>query len=465
MLNQPEPEPHNLGVMSELGPLRVESLASDGRGVARDAGRVWFVERGLPGDLVEIAGAKSKGRFFEGRVGRLLEAGPGRRSPECAVQPSCGGCPWMTLEAGEQRRAKGRIVRDALERLGGLRGAEVDEVVPSTEALGYRNRVEFVLRLDAVGRPAIGFYGIDARGSRGVVDVARCEVLDPRAAPAVTSIRAALSSDPRLDPLWSLPDPFRVLVRSGDGGALVALRGPAAPPAVERAIAEAAARALQDRAIVGVVRIYAARGRRGGARSQPLGGRDHLEVDYGGTKFRIPAGSFTQVHDAAAERLIDAVVERAGEVSGRTVLDLYGGIGVYGWRLASLGARVTVVEADARAVAFGRHGWREGGVPVAPRFAHRDAGEYLAADPAARCDVVVANPPRTGLGRGVVEGIVRAAATRIILVSCDPATFARDLRRFHGLGWRIVRVTPFDLFPHTPHVEIVAALEPRGSPV
>jgi len=468
MSSRSESKPQNVGVPGSSGfpsgPLRVDGLASDGRGVARDAGRVWFVERAFPGDLVELVQPRVRSTFGEGRAGRRIEDGPDRRESECTVQARCGGCPWMDLALVAQHRWKRRIVEEALVRIGGFRGVGVEEVVPSPRALGYRNRVEVVLRRDRRGRPAVGFAGFEPEVGPAVVDVERCAVLDERAAPALDAVRRALLGDPRLASLWSSPEPFRILVRVGIAGALVAIRGPRAAAAVERALTEAAERLVAGGALAGVVRTIAAAGRRGGTRSRALAGAADTEREVAGVRFRIPAGSFTQVNDEAADRLVEAVVERCSAGPGSTVLDLYGGIGAFGWRLAARGARVTVVEADERAVACGREARPQAALRTPPAFVHRDARAFLDDHAGALFDAAVANPPRTGLGRGVAERLAARTSHTIVVVSCDAATLARDLRVVVASGrWRIARVTPFDLFPHTPHVEIVTAVERTDS--
>jgi 23S rRNA (uracil1939-C5)-methyltransferase len=172
--------------------------------------------------------------------------------------------------------------------------------------------------------------------------------------------------------------------------------------------------------------------------------------------FEVPAGSFVQVNPGAAEVLLDQVRAACGPVAGRRVLELYGGMGVFGLALAREGARVTVCEADPQAIDAGRRAaWAAG---LRASFVQGDVARELVRARGRPWDLVLADPPRTGLAPGVAGAIAVLAPARIVLVSCDPATLARDLASLHGNGYAVERVVPVDLFPQTPHVETVTTL-------
>ncbi len=445
----------------EQAELTIEALTAGGAGVARPAGRVWFVPGGLPGDRVRAAAVRMHPRFVEARLVGLVRESPDRRSPACPFQPTCGGCPWMPLAEVAQRRFKQQRVDDALSRIGGVSPSVTEPIRFGALPLAYRNRIELTLGRDAAGRPLVGLHA----GSRSaaLVDVDRC-LLQPDAANSVlTSVREFLLAPRRLWSRSTAPR-FRIAIRSGEGGeVLVALWEEA------RAFPEAAALAewltRRHPELCGVVRVRTHGRRRGGARVTALYGRTWVAQQVGATRFRVPAASFTQVNADWTERLPDLVRECAGDVAGADVVDLYGGIGVHGIALAGAGARnVTICEADARAVRCGVDAVRRAGLQGV-RFVVSDVRAFLGqAWPAELQRVVVANPPRAGLESGVARRIAARACERVVIVSCDPATLARDVRVFIEHGFRLLRVIPVDLFPQTPHVETVAVLARGGGP-
>jgi 23S rRNA (uracil1939-C5)-methyltransferase len=225
--------------------------------------------------------------------------------------------------------------------------------------------------------------------------------------------------------------------------------------------AETLARRLADAhaELSGVVRIRALRGRRGGARVLPVLGRTWIRERIGEVSYRLPAASFLQVNPDAAELLLELVREGAGPVDGKSVIDLYGGVGVFAFDLARRGAHAAVCEADVDAVRCGRRAARSTANDRVT-FSHSDVTAFLRAglSDGRRADVVVANPPRTGLGARLPKQIAGLEPGRVVLVSCDPATLARDTRRLVDAGFTAERAIPVDVFPQTAHVETVLFL-------
>jgi 23S rRNA (uracil1939-C5)-methyltransferase len=442
--------------------LRIDSLAGGGRGVSRHDGLVWLVEGAVPGDRVLVREIRRRPRLVEAEVAEVVEPSPDRRRPSCALQPSCGGCSWMVLGEAEQRRWKRQIVVEALDRIGRLGDVPVDETVASPADLTYRNKVELTIARGADGEVAVGFHS--AGGPARVVDVERCEVLDAAAHRTLDEARRFFVRGPgRDDPVLGDPrDPVRLVLRVSHltGEVLIALRSGRRPFRSARDFARRMA-ALDE--VSGVVRLLGRPGRRGGAGVVTLAGRPWIEESLGGTRFRLPAPVFFQVNTAAAEGLVERVRASVSAGASTSVVELYGGVGVYAIALARDGARVVVCEADAAAVACGRKAARGTGVGSV-RFERSDVARFLGGierEPSP--DVVVANPPRTGFGRGVADGIVGLAPERIVIVSCDPATLARDLKQLTTHNYRTTRVTPIDLFPQTPHTETLTLLTRKGT--
>ncbi|ANM29098.1 hypothetical protein ABI59_05030 [Acidobacteria bacterium Mor1] len=434
----------DIAVPGESREVVIEALSSDGRGVARDDGLVWLVRGGLPGDRVRARVSRARRRFVEGEVDALLAPAPERREPPCPAWSRCGGCPWMPLPEGEQARWKGKVVADALRRIGGIE-AEVDPVVASPRALGYRNKVEFTYSREQ-GSPVLGLFG-PGRPPR-LSRIEACMLQGTAANELLRSLHDLLPEGP-----WQKA---RVAIRSSrvHDELLVALRTePRATPE-----ARALARELRRRhpRLAGVVEWRSAPGRRGDATYSKLSGRTWLPEEIGGTRFRLPATAFFQVNPEAAEKLLDIALEEAGALFGLNVLDLYSGVGVQALTAARKGATVQACEADASAIECGLEAAEREGIDKV-RFQQAEVGRTMRG-PGDPVDVVLANPPRDGFGKGVAEGIARRKAKRVVIVSCDPATLARDLKALVAEGYRLDRVRPVDLFPQTPHVETVASL-------
>jgi 23S rRNA (uracil1939-C5)-methyltransferase len=350
----------------------------------------------------------------------------------------------MPVLEGAQREAKRRFVVDALERIGKLQDVEVEACVPSPSPLGYRNKIELTFgSID--GRPVVGYHA--AQDPSRLVEVEACAIGDARLTAALDVVRARLREG-------SLrPRPGRLVLRASGSGAavLVAFRdaGEPFPEAAETA------RALQEHVahLRGVVRLISAPGRRGGTRVETLAGEPFIDDVLLGRAYRVPAATFLQVNAAAAEVLARYVVEEAGRPA--SVLELYGGVGAIGAAIAETGAAATIVDADADAIACGREAAGASGSRV--RHVRADVLRFLG-ETEDRPQLVVADPPRTGFGPGVAEALAKLGPARIALVSCDPATLARDAARLVAGGYRVERVRPFDLFPQTAHVEAVAWL-------
>jgi len=463
----PDPKnPQDIAVSDSedgLRELEIDGLAAGGRGVARVDGMVWFVPGALPGDRVVVREERRHTSYVEGRLVRRLRDAPERREAPCPLHGRCGGCPWMGLDERAQQDWKRRMVVEALARIGRC-SVEVAPLRAPRTTLGYRNKVEFTLGVDAAGRPSVALHGEADSATRGaLVDVARCPIQNDLGNAVLTGARSFLLERPRgwVEASEGLGEPYRLILRTSQlrGEALVAVRETSRPfPEAE----ELAAALMADQpAIVGVVRIRAREGRRGGARVATVAGRDWIEERVGGTAFRLPAASFLQVHMEAAEILAELVRDGVGPVKGQSAVDLYGGVGLFGIDLARRGARVTICETDLDAVRCGRRAVRGAGIGEVD-FRHVHVAAFLreARTSGRRIDLVVANPPRSGLGRRVPEGIAALAPRRVVVVSCDPATLARDARRLEQAGFVAERAVPVDVFPQTAHVETVMTFSP-----
>jgi 23S rRNA (uracil1939-C5)-methyltransferase len=436
--------------------IRILRLAAGGDGVGRlDDGKTVFVPRTAPGDLVELTGVREHARFTRARVARLTEPGPGRVEPRCLhyYQHDCGGCQWQHLASAVQHEAKRGLVAEALERIARLHVA-VPPVIAGDAEWGYRGRIALAI---GPGRRYAGFHPLDRPDRTFALE--RCEL----AAPGLMTLWAALRGH-----LGLLPrDVEQVVLRlARDNGLHVIVK----------------ARGDQ---VWGRARELAARVQHAGVAAtiwwQPAGGAPRV---VGGAADPFPATVFEQVNPELGDRIRDFAIAWLGDVRNVHVWDLYAGIGDTSDHLHAAGATVESVELDPRAVDFADRRWRAATSVSADSQRPNPAGiirhtgkvEDLVGT-LRHPGAVIANPPRAGLHARVTRALLERRPARIVYVSCDPATLARDLGRLCGTiaepqgraveppsrravePYTLASVQPFDLFPQTAHVETVALLE------
>ncbi len=402
--------------------VRIERIAAGGDGVGHlGDGRAVFVPRSAPGDLIELAHVSRQRSFARAEVGQLLEPGPDRTTPECPhyTVDRCGGCQLQHLAPAAQRAARQAIAGDALRRLA---RQNVEDPVLEPAALEWAYRTRITLHPGADGR-RLGFHRAGQAGQ--VFDLDTCLLADPAVQELWSVVRLLRRLLPRrLDSL--------MLRRERGGARHVLVRGtePAWPDA--RQLVDAIRARLAD------VTVW----------WQPPGGAARVV----GESVAFPATVFEQVNPVMGDRVRAWAVDALGQVQGRAGWDLYAGVGETSRMLVDRGARIESVEADLRAVQLSRSSQQAGNL-----VAHAGLVEDLAPT-LAPPDFVMTNPPRTGMHPRAVDAISASRATRLVYVSCDPATLARDLRRL-GEAWRLGPLRAFDLFPQTAHVETVAVLE------
>jgi 23S rRNA (uracil1939-C5)-methyltransferase len=398
--------------------VRIRAIAAGGDGVgALPDGRAVFVPRTAPDDLVELAMIRLSKRFARARIGRLLEAAPARTAAACPHYEGddCGGCQLQHMTSDAQREARGRIVGDALRRIGGL-DLGVPSVEPSDHEWEYRAKIS----LAAKGR-RIGYHRVGRPDQ--VFDLVSCHI----ARPEIGRLWAALRVHRELLP----PNLERIVLRVDREGGRHAIMHVAGTTVWTDA--SELGRAL-DQAGAHAVLWW-----------QPEGGVARALYGAGGA---YPAMVFEQVHPEMGDRVRSYAIAAVGDVSGKHLWDLYAGIGETTRALVARGATVESVEVDRRAVAVSE---RLG--PAAGVIRHAAmVGEVL--DRLAPADAVIVNPPRTGLGQAVAERLSARPSHRLVYISCDPATLARDLA-WLGSAYRVTAVKAFDLFPQTAHVETV----------
>jgi len=423
------------------------------------SGPVIFVRHALPGERAEVRITEVATRYARADAVRILVPSPDRVTPPCPVaRPGgCGGCDWQHASLPAQRALKATVIAEQLRRLAGIDREVTVEPIPSGWAagargagLGWRTRVQFAVRRDGVA-------GLRAHRSHEVIDVGECLI----AHPSVSELGITKRRWPGADGVEALAGPAERAVIIAGGRRVPGGRGAAGGRAAAGGRG-AAAGGAGDWADVPADSVLS-RGRNGALTA--LRGRGYLTQHAAGRDWRVGVGSFWQVHPGAADVLADAVLAAVEPRAGDVALDLYCGAGLFGGVLADVvgpDGLVIGVESNAAAVRDARHNLRD-----RARIHRGDVAAVLRRGDLPPARLVVADPPRAGLAREVVDyltgpaGSPGAAAERFGYVSCDPATLARDLGLLCARGWALADLRAFDAFPMTHHVECVASLTRR----
>jgi len=436
----------------------IDNVAFGGEGVARHEGFVLFVPFTVPGERVRCRVTEVRRGFGRAELLEVEEPSPHRVRPRCPVFYTCGGCQLQHIAYDEQLRLKRRLVFDALERIGRLRGVEVEPVVP-TRPWYYRNKSAFPLAQEG-GRVIAGYY---APGTHDVVDTDQCYIqhrtnnLIMREAKRLVQELGieVYREDTRRGVIRHLV--CRVSEKTAEALVTVVVTSRYFPGKDDliRQLTEAVpdlasvylnVNTSEDNVILGDEYLH-------------VHGSPRIREELLGLSFELGPASFFQVNPTATELVYETVLDLVRPRRHEVVLDLYCGIGTIGLSLAGYCHRVVGVESVPPAVEDARSNAARNEVENASflRATAEDALEDLGFRP----DVVVLDPPRRGLTRRVVDALTALAPDRIFYVSCNPVTLARDLAQLCRAGYTLGPVRPVDMFPQTYHVECVVLLEKR----
>ncbi len=393
--------------VGDMVEVTTERLAYGGDAVARHDGLAIFVPFAAPDERLRVRITERKKNFARAVIDRILEPSPSRRDPLCQYFGDCGGCQLQHITYESQLESKVGFVRDALERIGRIDWPHEIKIRRGAE---YRYRGRAQVKIDR----RAGRVGFNRASSNAVCDVTGCPILVPELDEALRSLWSALGHTPGGDD--KLPNRLQMELAAGESGVSF-------EPALE--------------------------GLPGGA----------LRRVVHGAVYNFGPSTFFQANPGLLEELVD---EAVGTASGELAIDLYAGVGLFTIQLARHFNRVIGVEADAATADFARENISANRMTNV-EFHHNAAEAWLkrlleANAPAP--DLMLLDPPRSGAA-GAISHIVGLKPSRITYVSCDPTTFARDLRTLLDSGYEVSRITAIDLFPQTYHVETVAALERR----
>jgi 23S rRNA (uracil1939-C5)-methyltransferase len=456
----------------------IDDLAYGGEGVGRADGYVVFVPGGVPGDSVRVRLTQARARFGRGAIESIDRPSLDRVEAPCPYFGRCGGCRLQHLRYEAQLALKTKQVTDCLQRLGGIGAFEMRPILPAPEIYGYRNKMEFtVARADAGERvvpkgrrldpgaggegPVVGLHEADRYDA--VLDIERCLLQSDRMNALLDEARRFIA-DRRLTVYdqESGEGLLRFLMlREGRGTGEAMVNMVTSAPSVselEPLVGRAQARVPETSSVVLNVNPKKA-SIAVGVEEHLLGGRDHIRESLGGLTFQVSAGSFFQTNTAQAERLFGLVLDAAALTGEETVLDLYAGTGAISLLLARRCRRVFGIEVAPAAVADAVRNAEINGITNCTFL----AGEVRFALPelisrGVAADVAVCDPPRAGFHPKALAALATLAPARVVYVSCHPATLARDVGELARSGYRVEWVQPVDMFPHTPHIEVVAHL-------
>ncbi len=483
--------------------LQIESLAPGGQGVAKLNGFPIFVDRVAPQDSIEAEVYDQRKSFALAKTVKLLEPGPGRAEPVCPVFDRCGGCQWQHLSYAAQLEAKKEIVTQTLERIGGLDKTLVQEPLGAKHQIRYRNKVQFPVSISSKdGNLCAGYY---EKNSHRLVDIDSCPVQ-----PEDLDHMLACVKDACREQQLSVYDENthdgllrHIILRRSDANKevlltlVVNLKGTEEldDPLLKRFKTVAAKMMGTFPQVAGFcLNFNATRGNRilsdqtvclvgSAVIEEVLQSKRYQEKRL---RFRLSTNSFFQIHSDQTTVLLDKIREEIGELNKEAppvVVDAYAGVGTIAMWLADGARTVYAIEENRFAVADGRNNvllngitnidFREGKVEAVLQKLQEDGIEV---------DILVLDPPRKGLSESVIDSVLKIGPDKLIYVSCNPSTLARDLKKLEAgeidesgrevdtaegntknSGYKTVRVTPLDMFPQTYHVESVACLVRKNS--
>ncbi len=430
---------------------------AEGQGVARIEGCAVFIPNAIAGERVRVRIEKAQKTWAAGKTVEILERSPHRVNRECPVAKLCGGCDFWHMDYAEETRLKADRVRQSLNRLAGEDLKQLD-ILAAPTCLSYRNKAQYPVSVKN-GRAYAGFF---KAGTHSVVENSRCAILPPE-------------MDAVKDAVIDYVNQFKVSVydETAHTGLLrhIYVRRGAVSGQILVCLAVNGRKLPREKMLIGQLQkipgfstlVLSVNEKRGnavlGEEFITLFGPGWIEDTLCGLTFRLSPRSFYQVNHHQAQRLYRAAIEQAGITGQDTVLDLYCGVGTITLAMAGSAGKVIGVEAVPQAVEDARENAARNGIQNAEFFCG-DAGQAALEleKKGVRADVVVVDPPRKGLNADAIEALVRFSPRRIVYVSCDPATLARDVALLKQHGYRLQNALAADLFPRCAHVESIVTL-------
>ena len=438
--------------------VRIEGYTSEGQGVARVDGLAIFVAGAIKGERVKIKIAHLGHTAAYGDILNIIEKSPERREADCPYARDCGGCVFWHMTYEEELRAKSQRVLDALTRIGGLSLGDM-AITGSPAVTGYRNKAQYPVGL-VKGKPDAGFF---RQRTHQVVPIGRCKIQ----AETADAARATVVQWMRQNHVTVYDEKthkglvrhiyVRTAMATGQVLVCLVINGDSIPQG--KSLVENLLKTVHNLSTV-VLSIHKKPGNVVlGDKFVTLHGPGYIEDILCGLKFRLSPRSFYQVNRDQAEILYEKAVSKAGLTGQETVLDLYCGTGTISLVLSKYAKKVIGVEIIPAAIRDAKENALRNGIENA-EFLCADAAQAAVhfAETGIKPDVIVVDPPRKGIDQQVVDAMVQMSPKKIVYVSCDPATLARDLNRLEAQGYQTTEAEAVDMFPRCAHVESVALL-------
>lgn len=446
----------------QLVEVEITDLTDSGDGVGRSGPLVVFVADTVPGDRALVRLTQVKSGYATGKLYDLIEISPHRIRPSCIVADKCGGCSWQHINYQYQLKAKQNQIIQALQRLGGFSEPQVAPLLttPDLAPLDYRNKATYPLGLSATtGQVQAGYY---QKGSHKLINLNQCPVQDERLNPLLKEVKQDIQRRG-----WSVYDEkqgtgevrhlsLRIGRRTGEMLLTLVVRTGKLPEIEE----QASAWLKRYRSLVGVSVNFNPANTNVifGSETRCIAGKSYLREVFAGLEFQLRADTFFQVNTEAAEGLLEAIAEELKLQGNEVLVDAYCGIGTFTLPLAQQVARAIGLEVQAAAIEQAQLNARLNDLTNVTF--QGGAVEKLLPQLDVRPDIVLLDPPRKGCDRAVLETLLQIQPSRIVYVSCKPATLARDLKFLCQTGvYELTRVQPADFFPQTSHVECAAFLQ------
>ena len=408
--------------MTEIFEVEMEKLVYGGDCLGRlPDGRAVFVPFVLPGEIVRVEIIDDKKRFARAIPVELIQASPERISPRCIHFGECGGCQYQNLAYPDQLKAKEAIVRDQFERIGKIENPPIQPIIPSTAPWYYRNYVQFQIGENG----ELGYIHADGEH---LLPIQECHL--PQ--------EIIKNLWPQID-LGEKPDIYRLGIREDSyENLMLILEGEEeTPPEFSLDIPVSAVYTPPE------------------ARLTVLAGDDHLTYTLLDRNFQVSARSFFQVNTLMAEKMVNFLLDNADFQEGSRAIELYAGVGLFSAFIAEKVGHLTAIESSGAACHDFTVNLEEFDNVVLYEAEVEEVVPTLNFTP----DILIADPPRSGLAPSVHDAINNLQPDKIAYISCDPATLARDIKKIIRKGYRLISITPFDLFPQTAHVESIVFME------
>ncbi len=448
--------------INETVNIKIDDLAMGGEGVGKSNGITVFVADSVPGDELKIKLVELKKNFIRGVIVDIIKPSPDRVALKCPLAKTCGGCQWQHISYPVQLKYKTKIVKETLRRLGKLNNIKVNDIIGMNEPWGFRNKIQYPIS-GGSGRGeklAMGYY---MQGTHNIIDIDSCPIEHPKLSRAAKIVKDTLNklgySAPSRDGGKGLFKFLRARIGFGTGEMMLTFvtseKGiPGAKNLVKEIIGMCKKESIN---VVGICQNLNSRYTNVimGDQNWTMWGRDFIYDKMKGLKFKVSNTSFYQTNPVQTEVLYDKAVESAGFTGNETVIDAYSGIGTVALWFAKHARYVYGIEEVKQAV--------------------RDASENAELNHIENCrfsigkvekllpelkegDALILDPPRGGCEEKILKTIACSKFQKIIYISCNPATLARDLAYLSSSGFRVEEVQPVDMFPHSFHIETVTRL-------